>query len=250
MQKINQLFDYLEISKKDRAIFLAVIKLGQARAREIAFEVHLPRQTTFSILEKLVDKGLIAQHDRRGVKRFSADPKQLLAVLDKQKETLDEFKRGVEQELPELATLRFRTASLPKVEYYEGGEGIKRLFAKILSQHKRGVKIFRGYGIGKFKGALDDRFLEEFLTKRHQLNVTTRLFVGRGDYDFDLGEHALKYNRNIKRLTMPQQKAGCYIVGDAIYLFSYETKIGVRIEDKAMTELLTGVFDDHWNKTK
>ena len=92
--------------------------------------------------------------------------------------------------------------------------------------------------------------LEEFLKKRQRLGVKTNLFVGLGDYDFDLGEHAKKYNRTMKHLNMPQQKAGCYIVGNSIYLFSYETKIGVRIEDKAMAELLMGVFDDHWSKTK
>lgn len=250
METIYQLLDEFSISKKDRLLYLAVVKLGITRIRDVAFEVRFPRQTTFSILQKLIKKGLVEQHDRRGVKHYSADPRRLISLIDERKELLDGLRRGVERELPELTTLRFRIVALPKVEYYEGTEGMKRLFEKILGQHRAGIKTFRGYGIGKFKDVLDDRFLEEFMKKRQQFGATTHLFVGRGEYPFDFQEHAQKYNRQMKRLDMPQQKAGCYIVGNSVYLFSYENKIGVRIEDKAMAELLTGVFDDHWDKTE
>ena len=56
--------------------------------------------------------------------------------------------------------------------------------------------------------------------------------------------------RTIKQLPMDPQKASLYIVGDRLYLFSFEDKVGVMIENKAIARLLNEIFGIQWEQTK
>jgi predicted transcriptional regulator len=236
----------LGLSEKDAEVYLMVLKLGVARAADIARQIDLPRQTVYSILESLLSIGLIDQHDRRGIKHFSAEPRRILEIIKREREQLAEAEHEVENELPELETIRFRPAALPKIQYYEGREGLKRLLEDILTQHKKGEKIFRGYGVNMMEQALGDS-LFAFIKKRGALGVKTRLFIGQGPDDLALEKGAL--GREVKRLDIPAQDAALYIAGDRVYLFSYLDSVGLVLENRAIAKLLKATFDDHWQRT-
>lgn len=244
---IAKQLERLGLSDKDIAVYRTVVSLGVARAAEISRKVNLPRQTVYSILQALLKLKLIEQHDKRGVKQFSADPRELVRQIDRERERLAEEQRAVEKELPELEALKYRASPLPRISYYEGTEGMKRLLNDILMQHRKGIAEFRGYGVNKFQKALGD-FLYSFAKKRADLGVETKLFVGQGEDDFGITDSSKRYGRTIKRLNMPEQDAGFYIVGDRAYLFSYLDGIGVVLENRAIAKLLTAVFEDHWNR--
>ncbi len=246
---VQSVLTSLDIKDKEQEVYLALLKLGVARARTIAASVHIPRQTVYSILDSLVHKEVVEQRDKKGIKMFSATPELLFLALDRQKEEIEKKRRQIEKELPELQQIQFREPTLPKVAYYEGVDGMRRLFNDILKQHKTGIKKFRGYGINKFKEALGD-ILYDFVKKRASYNVETELVIGRGDDDFGITGPGNAHGRTVKRIDMPQQKAGCYIVGNRIYLFSFINQIGLVIEDGTIATLFAGIFDDHWKKTK
>ncbi len=237
----------LGLNQKDIDVFYTVLKLGIARATEIARAIDLPRQTTYSILNTLVDIGLVNQHDKRGIKHFSSEPRRILDLIKQKRETLAEQERDIEKELPKLETLRFRASPLPHIQYYEGTSGLKRLLDDILVQHKKGEKQFRGYGVNMMQARLGDA-LSSFIKKRASLDVKTQLFIGQGPDDLGIEKGAL--GRTVKRLAMPSQDAALYIAGDSIYLFSYLDNVGLVIKNRAIAKLLKGVFDDQWARVK
>ena len=241
-----------KIGLRDREaqVYVAVVKVSPAPASRIAKEARLPRQTVYSIIDDLVGEGFIEQSDRRGVKIFSANPENLLALLDRRKEEVAKNKQLVEKALPEFLSLQKRVRALPKVQYYEGEDGVKHLFENILEQYRKGGgKKFRGYGINKLKETLDE-FLYDFIKKRGELGVETKLFVAQGPDDFGITSEGNRYGRKVKRIPMDPQKAAVYIVGDRVYLFSYEDDVGVMVENEKISNLLKVAFDDHWQRSK
>lgn len=246
---MKELLSKLGLNEKEISVYLGTLKAGPASSARIAMETNLPRQTVYSLILPLVERGFISKSVKRGVKEFFADPKQLLTLLDRQKEALTKNQALIEKELPKLLALRKKTAPLPKVEYYDGDDGLKNLFEHILTFYKKGGdKEFRGYGINQFHEVSLGGYLKEFVTERSKYNVKTRLLIGQGPDDFGIKDEATALNREVKRIAIDPQKAGIYLVGNQVYLFSYDDKTGVMIENKAIAKLITAIFDDHWKK--
>lgn len=236
----------LGLNNKEIDIYLATVKLGTSSAATIAKEVRLPRQTVYSIIQDLVEQEYIDQSDTRGVKQFFVDPHKLFFLIDRWKRRLDRNRRILEQDINELLAMQGkRKGAFPRMQYYDGIDGLKRLFNAMLEQFKgKKSRSFRGYGVNTYPAELDS-FLRQFIRQRAGLGVNTSLFIAEGPDNFD----SEKFGREVKRLNIPSQEASLYLVGDCIYLFSYRDNVGTMIENTAMAELLKRVFDDHWEKS-
>ena len=182
------------------------------------------------------------------MKQFFADPDQLLAYVDRKRKTLEKSQDELKKELPKLFMVGKRKNPFPKIAYYEGEPGLKRLFENILDQYKKGEKeVFRGYGVNTVRELLHG-YIPDFLKERHELGAETHLFIGRGTDDFAITDKSNALGRTVKRLNMNPQKAGLYIIGNRLYLFSYEDLVGVMIENDSMATLMRAVFDANWSE--
>lgn len=245
---MKELLKQLGLTDKEQKLYLATVKLGPCGATRLAMETKLPRQTVYSLIEGLLDQGLMTQSDRRGVKQFFAKPEDLEQVITSRQDNLKKTKALLIKELPKLLALKKRPVPLPKVQYYEGEEGLKHLFSNILSFYKAGgEKLFRGYGINEFKGLLGD-YLYQFVKERGKYNVETRLFIGQGPDDFGIIDEESAFGRKVKRLGIKPQNGGFYIVGNQIYLFSYPAEVGVMIENQDIANLFKEIFDERWSQ--
>jgi sugar-specific transcriptional regulator TrmB len=245
---IKKVFLQLGFSEKEYDVYATLLNIGLASAAQVAREMVLPRQTVYTIVQHLVAEGVLDQSDKRGVKQFFADPDKLLAVIEKKKQELDKNHDELKREIAKNFLTGKKKKSFPKITYFEGERGLKRLFAAILEQYKKGERgVFRGYGINTIHGLLSE-YIPDFIKERHELGVETHLFIGRGDDDFEITDRSKAYGRMVKRLSMNPQTAGLYIVGNRLYLFSYHDLVGVMIENDAMATLLRSVFDDRWEQ--
>jgi len=245
---LKKVFLQLGFSEKELLVYEALLAIGLASAAQTARELELPRQTVYTILEHLVKEGAVEQSDKRGVKQFFADPDKLLLLVERRKKELEQNQRDLERELPKLFLTGRKKFSFPKITYYEGEQGVKRLFATILEQYRKGEKsIFRGYGINTIQEFLHG-YIPDFIKERHTLGIETHLFIGRGPDDFGITNKSNAYGRIVKRLNINPQSAGLYVVGKRLYIFSYHDLVGVMIENDAMATLIRNTFDDHWER--
>lgn len=246
---IEETLKKLGLGDKERAIYLILLKIGLSNATQIAGEVGFPRQTVYSVLEGLVGEGFVEQSDKRGVRQFFADPNQLISLVESRKNELEKSKKVLEEEVPKLLIKNRRGQKFPVVQYYEGREGLKRLFQNILGEYEKGrEKIFRGYGINFFYEGLED-FLKKFIEKRAELEVDTNLFIAQGPDGFGITGSENTLRRNIKKLNIEPQDSGIYLVGNKAYFFSYKDNVGVMIENPTISNFLRAAFDDHWKKS-
>ena len=245
---IEDVLKKLGLDTKEAKIYLALVKFGPSPASSVSKEVSLPRQTVYTLLQGLVTREFVAQGDRRGVKQFIADPGSLIQLLEKQKTALDERQKAIEKEMPKLLSLQKRKEPFVRVQYYEGKDGMKRLFESILDYYRRGeTKEFRGYGVNMMHEAMGD-YLFEFIRRRHELGVKTNLFIAKGPDDFGITDPSKAAGRTVKRLNMEPQMSGMYLVGDRIYLFSFDDHVGVMVENASIARLTRVVFDDQWGR--
>lgn len=246
---MSETLKQLGLSEKETEVYLAMLRTGSTGAAAIARTAGLPRQTTYSLLEELVTQGFVEQSDKKGVRQYYADPNAIGKLVTRRKEELDRAKKALDEEIPKLLSENRRGISLPVVQYYEGQEGLKRLFEDILDTHKSPkAKSFRGFGINRLYGGMES-YMRDFLKRRHKLGVTTNLFIADAPDNFGIKGPDTTLGRDIKRLDIDEQEAGIYLAGKKAYFFSYKDNMGVMIENQAITEYLKQAFDALWRKS-
>lgn len=229
-------------------MYMSLVSLGKATASQIANELKIPRQTIYYIVEGLIEKGVLDQTDENGVKKFIANPYKLEDILENRQKILEKGKESLKEEIPKLITKKNAGLELPKVEYYQGREGLERLFGSILKIHRdKDVKEFSGYGISYFYPGME-MFLKGFLKERYGLGVKTRLFTPLGGDGLNISSEP--WGREYKKIDLGEQKAGIYLVGNNIFMFSYKDNVGIRIENKTICTLLKSIFENDWKLAK
>jgi predicted transcriptional regulator len=245
---LKTLFKKLGLTEKEIEIYLAINSFGPCAVSLIAKTAGLPRQTVYSILQKLIQDGFVEQSDKQGVKQFFTNPQRLPIVFEEKTRELIKNKLLIEKAIPELLAQQKRLVSLPKVVYYEGKVGLKTLLNGIIDLYKQSPteKEFRGFGVNQLGSTDIEDVLRDFIQRRSALCVATKLLIGNGSDDFEITNESNRYGREVKRLNIPHQQAAAYLVGNRIYLFSYADNVGIMIENQAMVKLLKNVFDAHW----
>jgi len=111
------------LSQKEAKIYLSMLKMWSAPVSSIARHVEEKRTSIYSIVEWLLDKGVVSVTTVDNTQYFSAvDPVILLEQLEKK---YLYFKEKV----PYLSELINNTSYHPKVQYYHGEKWLATLFA-------------------------------------------------------------------------------------------------------------------------
>ncbi len=124
---IEQILGKLGLDGKKSQVYLAAIQLGQSSAQEIANMADLKRPTATGILEDLVGRGLMSFVTEKRTRLFTAEPPQKLINL------LHEQERQVRSIIPQLEAMYGKTIHRPRVQFYNGIEGIKTVYEDTLT---------------------------------------------------------------------------------------------------------------------
>jgi len=125
------------LAEKEARTYLSLLGLGGALASEVAKKTNIPRQLVYDIFERLIEFGLVSFVIKDNKKYFKAAPPEQLTSILKEKE------RTIEEVMPELKKIQaFEEHKKPKIEVYEGVEGMKTIFNDILRIEKRELIIY------------------------------------------------------------------------------------------------------------
>lgn len=108
-------------------VYLAALELGPASVLALARHTGLPRTTIYPILEKLVQQGVFrAVQQKTHLEYVAAEPRELVQILAERETVL----LGA---IPELEKLQHRSGAESGVTMYEGTDGFKQLWKRILN---------------------------------------------------------------------------------------------------------------------
>lgn len=124
--KLHDVLIDIGLSSKEADVYLASLELGPSPASDISLRAKLNRVTTYDILEKLMHKGFVSTHTEKRMKIFVATNPDMI------KHDVQQKYANLREVLPDLRRLHGNT-SHPRVLYYEGLAGIKRVYADTLT---------------------------------------------------------------------------------------------------------------------
>ena len=124
----------LGFTNKEAKVYLTLLEAIEASAQTLSKNSGLNRSTTYVILEGLIQKGLVSSIEKNGVKLFqSTPPEQLLSFLQERSKQYQDLVGFAHQLLPELKAVFKGVGAKPKIQFFEGEDGIKTVYEETLT---------------------------------------------------------------------------------------------------------------------
>lgn len=155
------------LAEKEAKVYLCVLGLGEALASEVAAKTSIARQLVYDLFERLIELGLVSFVVKDNKKYFNAAPPEQITSI------LQEKERAINEVMPELKKIEaFEEHKKPKIEVYEGVEGLKTILNDVLRIEKKELIV---YGSSKSSFEVMPLFMENWHNRRIKQKLKVRI---------------------------------------------------------------------------
>ncbi|MDO8240506.1 MAG: helix-turn-helix domain-containing protein [Candidatus Moranbacteria bacterium] len=248
MDRLKEKLADLDLSKREVEVYLAVLVLGKSTISDVARKAKMKRTTVYEYIESLLGKGLIYKTAyKKRIAYCAEDPKKIMKLIDRRKNELENKKLKVEKIIPELEFLYSLSFNKPNVSFYEGKEGIRKVYEEMLNTHKDVYSIFSPASFFKLFSMKENH---ELLMKLYNNGGILRNLVEKSDKAVERLKQK-EYNAFVKNKLLPEGfkfETDLLIVDDTVAMISFKNLVGVIIEDKAIADLQRNIFNLIWKR--
>ncbi len=236
------------LSRQEAGVYLSALKLGLAKASEIALKSGVKREACYYLLKLLQEKGFVSEVIKSGVKHYVAvNPRRIIDIFEEEKQHKVET---IKEVLPELESLQETVFIRPKIEVYEGIEGFKTAISKVLEVSNQTVYAY----VPEKPVHILPTFHPQFRRKRRENKVFLKVIGEKSDFMEELrrsGKQELREVRYNNKL-MKGKDTLLYILPDSILLLRINEKeqLGIYVEDEAIAKFQKEIFEIMWGLSK
>ncbi len=230
------------LSEKEAKVYLACLELGEVTASDISLKSNLPRTLIYDILERLIDLGLISYVVKNNKKYFTAsDPHELQRILKEKEVEIDKI-------LPDLENLqKIKGLKRPRVEIYEGIEGMKTIMNNILRSN---VREFYAYGSSRSSYEIMPAFMDDWHRQRIKKKVIMKVLYNNTKQAREKVKNIPETLKYADYKFMPielESPTATLIYENKVVLQSWTKEpFAVLIEDERMAENQKRYFEELW----
>ncbi|MBS3091618.1 hypothetical protein J4217_04195 [Candidatus Pacearchaeota archaeon] len=234
MEELIENLKMAGLTGNESKVYVGLIKIGETSANELAKNLSLDRTLTYTILNHLIEKGMVGYVIKANKKFFSASEPQNLLNKIKKDETA--IKRVIET----LKTMKTTNEPSPKVNVYDGKEGL-RTFLRLLTKDKK-ISAFGATG-----RLYDSLFETEAIAKELKKTLSARIIASN--------KYRTHPIRKIKRIEVRyldvDNEATTTIFGDYIALHLLTDKpFIITIKNKEIAHGYLNYFNLLWKIAK
>lgn len=249
MNELSSLLKPLGFEAKEAALYVAALKLGPSSVQRLAIEAKIPRATTYLLIDRLIEKGLISRHyENKKLKIIAVEPERLILLAKKNEDLAKNISSETPKAVSFLKTLYRSRQYQPQIRYFDGLEGIKivlnlSLKAKEILIHCSG-----------YKKEINPR-LEAVLNKYFDLVVGAKIktyeLIGGSP---DAKEYFKEYQSKENQIKITDQKMGSahidkLIFVDKVIIISFEFLNAVLIQNQQIADFERDIFWKLWSTT-
>lgn len=237
----------LGLSDKEASVYLAMLELGPASVQDIAKKSGVNRTTSYLTIEALRKRGLTSSAQRGAKTLYTAEsPSRLAAVLNRERQEIEEKKRKLEESIPYFLALYNAIEGKPQVRFFEGEEGIGAV--RELMQRSRGEFLsFTAVDEGTLRLSEIDEPQRHRMARRVGGRLIYSLKPGIRPPRTELGTwdvRELPYGTSpfTGEIDIAENKVAAYVARGKIMAFV--------VENKEMADLFRALFNAAWRVAK
>jgi len=236
-------------SVKEADVYLAILTLGRGTASKIAREAHIERTTVYDILNSLFDRGLVTLTGKEPKQEYVAEsPDQLKEHLEEEfDKKLKDLKQVESILIPQLKSIH-NVGNRPKVMFYEGEEGLKRVYEDTLGSQE---EILAYASVGDMHSGLPGYF-PEYYKRRAGKGIAIRAIIP--NTKAGLERKCFDEEEMRQTLIVPQDKFGFHpeinIYDNKVMIASWREKLGIIIESMEIADAMKKIYELAWAEAK
>ncbi len=223
-------------------IYLACLRLGEATVQAIAHEAKLPRTTSASILNGLVEQGFITVHTQRGKRLYWIEDPHIL--VEREKIRLATF-----EELTGRLHAEYHKADRkPVFETYDSQDSIMNLMCKLIDGAEKGSEFltFESPAARHYQAIMPDELFHTFSKQKTDRGIHTRSLIPSG-HEKLIRPEALAHTVRVR--AMPSgvgMEISLWIIGDSVVMFSGTHAFATRLVHRHTAESFKSLFEFLW----
>jgi len=248
--KIEQILMDLGLQEKEPEVYLALLSTpGVQPASVIAKKTDLNRTTVYKILMKLTKMGLATKTMQHGIICFFAEnpDKRLEDILERKRKNLEILNDNLLVMMPEIKNMRKQEMLMPKMRYYEGIEGIKRVYRDTLLE---GKTIYAFENVDHMSPEVRNYIFNEYIPKRVAEGIFAYTIVpkSKGNLNFSKSDkESLRETKVISKESFPMEiEINIYDKKTAFFSYKEEDMFGVILESQSIANSMKAIFDLCW----
>lgn len=122
------------LTEKEAKVYISLLEIGTSLVTDVAKKAGIKRSTAYVVLESLAKHGLVSITERKNIRLYSpAPPERLVQNLEEKSRRLIELVGIAKSVLPELKSYFAGAGPKPKIQFFEGVEGIKSVYEDTLT---------------------------------------------------------------------------------------------------------------------
>lgn len=237
----------LGLSQTESGIYLAALELGKALPKHLAEKAQIKRPTLYKFLPNLFDKGLLSE-TVIGKRRYlvAEDPESYIEKKESELELMHKY-------LPKLRSLLSTASVKPKIIFYEGVEGVKKIYLDNLRERKPTLNLL---SLENIHPDIDEYASYYYIPERIKRGINIDILISGSikspAMHLRTDPYALRHVKILDPSKFPIP-LDCYIYGDNVS-FSLWRKdsepIGIIIRSKEIATTMRSIFNFIWEKAK
>lgn len=232
---------HLGFSETESSVYLALLELGSGSNTHISRKAGLNRITTFEILKRLSQKGIVSGFKMKGILYFGALNPQIL--IKQQRDSLGLLEKGLTELIQNKADYK-----RPKITTYSTKEGLKQIYEETLLSKTEILTFINSKDLRDYFG---NEYIENYVKQRVKKGIKIRGFwpddeVGQSDKNE--GKSALREVRFLPSGITIQNEI--QIFDDKVALLSTKDEMGIIIKNQSIAESLRTVWGMLWEKSQ
>jgi sugar-specific transcriptional regulator TrmB len=233
------------LTDEEARVYLACLEINGGPVSIIARKAGAHRVSCYHTIENLLEKRLLSQYNKNGVKCFAPEPPEQLMKMAEEKVNLA---KGL---LPELKSLVSAIGFKPKIRFYEGHDGVEKVFNESLTAKREILgytnlklvteffpEFFKAYTHAKLKKGVKTRYLspttvdtvhilDPFLPDKYDANLIEILLVNKNQFLFE--NEVLIFGNSV-----------------GIVSLNSDELLGLIVESATFARTMKAVFDLAW----
>jgi HTH-type transcriptional regulator, sugar sensing transcriptional regulator len=238
----------LGLNGKEIRIYLALLPLGSAPASVLGKKTNIVRSTAKYTCDQLQRKKLVSVGNKNGTDWYTAEPpKKIFLLLEEQKRLLVQKTAAAERILSELEHLHHPESTMPKVQFFEGIEGLIDLYENIL-------KINSPIDSFEDKGDMVEFFPEYvpvWVAKRVALKIPNRV-ISPSDNPYNISNPEKFIEGHLLDRNKYPFTGDIKITGDCVAICSFQKNhpVGIFIQHQDIANNFRLIFEQLWEQSK
>ena len=241
---LKKSLEFIGFSEKETGVYLALLELGKGSVTQISRKASINRPTGYHILASLEQKGLVRTSGKEPKQEFIAEsPDKIEILISEQLEKGKKYLEEARSIIPELKSIHNIT-NRPKVLFYEGREGLQKVYEDTLSSHEE-IRAFAS--VEDIQPTLPNYF-PEYYKRRAKKGISIRAIFPEST---DARDRAKLDKEEIRKsLIVPAEKFGFHpeinIYDNKIMIASWREKLGIIIESSEIADAMKKIYELAW----